>query len=245
MISAADSFHETSDYNSVQSTENDRMLPSRTIPCEKYLRGIIEVAEAEVSDMIRAADTLYQAIQTMPSGVYTLGPTERERAEKQYWDDQAALQYKKSAVQALYKVVEDLIDGQINDNQAYDAIPAQLIPDNADIGDNEDLELSKRKKAIMNELEKEAVRLGIKPGSVEHQQYIDQALSKPFAQTDPRRFATGRHATKLVSSGRLNPEAVPNAFFYATTDTHGGKTRRYGKDGRTYVSSSGQRIRKC
>jgi hypothetical protein len=58
---------------------------------------------------------------------------------------------------------------------------------------------------------------------------------------EPNRLTTGRRATGVKNAGSsLDAEGE---FFYRTADTHGGKVG-YGKNGVSYVSSSGKRIRK-
>lgn len=68
--------------------------------------------------------------------------------------------------------------------------------------------------------------------------------SAPYPRTDPRRIASGRNRTKLVSSAGINAMFAESAFYDATADTHGGKSRRPGKNDKYYVAASGRRIRK-
>jgi hypothetical protein len=65
------------------------------------------------------------------------------------------------------------------------------------------------------------------------------------SQREGGRLTTGRNRTELNGSQlRLNGRQAIDAFFMATADTHGGKVRKHGKDGRTYGTKSGKRLRK-
>jgi hypothetical protein len=60
--------------------------------------------------------------------------------------------------------------------------------------------------------------------------------------TDPRVVASGRNRRRL--STPTTASDAEEAFFHVTADTHGGKTRKRGKDGKQFVSKGGKRIRK-
>lgn len=73
--------------------------------------------------------------------------------------------------------------------------------------------------------------------------YEFYGLGNPLPSPQQRRLTTGRHATGV--KGSFSPEEAEHAFFDATIDTHGGKSRRsHHKKAGIYVRRDGKRIRK-
>lgn len=108
--------------------------------------------------------------------------------------------------------------------------------------------LSKRKLAIREANLRDAQSRGIEPNSWEFEWMYGKDGTRETddiaLRTDPRRLATGRAATRVVTDGTLDTFNGFERFMYATTDTHGGKSRGPGKNGKSFVSKSGKRVRK-
>lgn len=149
----------------------------------------------------------------------------------------------------LLDVAQGLEEGRISEQAVFNTFPVKFteIPRQA--------KLSKRKQAIAEQQARET-RLISK--DKDHNTFIDPVFTRnnwaifgdlsPLAPaptgTDPRRIASGRHQTKLNAGSGMSSTEAEDAFMHVTADTHGGKTRNFGKNGKRYVGKSGRRIRK-
>ena len=147
----------------------------------------------------------------------------RRGEEKKYWETKEKIDEIKSEEDKLEEVLINLSSGDINEEEIKSLIPHQ---------DEEERQLSKRKKKILEEKQ----RLGIDPRSI---------MSEMYGEFGPEKMhlTTGRHAGEVKNLGNIDPLTAATEFYYRTTDTHGGKVG-YGKHSGSYVSPSGKRVRK-
>ncbi len=145
---------------------------------------------------------------------------ERAEDEKVYWQLQAELRKLQEDENRLQQYLEDLERGVVDD-ELIKGFLSQVRES------QDETRISKRKKRILEERE----RSGVDPRNVD---------SELGLGANPSSLSTGRHLKRVKTGGHDDPVG---AFYYYTTDTHGGKVG-HGKDGRTYVSKSGKRIRK-
>lgn len=152
-----------------------------------------------------------------------------EQVEK-YWEMQRQLMDMKAREERLLTLLERIDEGTATPNQVLAVLPQS--------SSQEEQKQSKRKQAIQKEQE----RLGT------DQREINWALFMTgvgmISVTDPRRIASGRNRTRLVSADGVSIYAAEGLFYEATADTHGGKVRNNGKSGSGYIGKSGRKIRK-
>ncbi|MDP4000949.1 MAG: hypothetical protein Q8P83_01805 [bacterium] len=99
---------------------------------------------------------------------------------------------------------------------------------------------SKRKQRIQEEREK----LGIDPREIMFDSYGSfRVFGEGDYSKDTQHLTTGRHARKIknLPQGTQAGEAE-NAFYHATTDTHGAKVKKHKRN--DYLTQGGKRIRK-
>jgi hypothetical protein len=184
---------------------------------------------AEEFSVIRNAlqkklDELDALFKEKPLESLNLYEQEKRRAEEdEYWRTQEKINEIKTEEDKLEKILADLDQGTITLADLEVLLPKQ---------NEEEKHISKRKQKILEEKK----RLGIDPRQIMGEMYGEFGNEKMH-------LTTGRHATGVKNLGLVDPLFAAAEFYYATTDTHGGKVA-YGKRGDTYVSVSGKRIRK-
>lgn len=175
-----------------------------------------------------------------------------ERAQRTSLEEKQSVIYAKliALKEASCRLCEDIEKFEAGDIDE-EALAGQL--DSLDPADESEEEpigaLSKRKLAIRNANIELARRMGIDVDSWEFRFKFGKNGTRvvnddPELRTDPRRIASGRSASRLIAKGALTSLDAESSFMNATADTHGGKTRRHGKNGKFYTGKSGRRIRK-
>ncbi len=145
-----------------------------------------------------------------------------------YWELHAQLGGVVARESSVFGVLEGIADGTAH----IDDVLALLPPDKDDT-DQSSQQSSRRSRDEAPDYETPVWwLLGIEP------------LTSDISRTDPRRLSTGRNRKRLVSGSGLDPMFAEAAFFDATADTHGGKSRRPGKNGGYYIGAGGRRINK-
>lgn len=149
---------------------------------------------------------------------------ERRLREDEYWRIKEKLDGIKGQESQIEQALVSLAHGTADLSQIDKLVarPEEESPET----------LPKRKQRILEEKQ----RLGIDPREI---------MADMYGEFGPEKMhlTTGRHAKRVKNLGLMTPEEAAAEFYYATTDTHGGKTR-HGKKGDVYVSQSGKRIRK-
>jgi hypothetical protein len=150
----------------------------------------------------------------------------------------------------LLEVTQTLQDGTITEQEVFNTLPVTFTET------PQQVTVSKRRRAIA---EQQARESRVRARDREQNKFIDPIFTKndwalfgdlspvqPLTPTgtDPRRIASGRHQTRLNAGPGLSSVEAESAFMQVTADTHGGKTRNYGKNGTKYVGKSGRTIRK-
>ncbi len=223
-------------------------LPSLVIPIDAAW-DLFERFDNETSGLRERIVELTGRLRDLDSKGLLSGAQRSERAN--LLEEQAELYAKLVATQGdihnLTEVIEGFETGDI-DEQTLAILLNDLDPQ--DESEDEPIaRLSKRKVAIRNANLELARRMGIEEDSWEFRFTFGKNGTRvihdnPELQTDPRRIASGRSASRLIARGALSSLDAEASFMDATADTHGGKTRQYGKNSKHYTGKSGRRIRK-
>lgn len=147
--------------------------------------------------------------------------------EKEYWRVTRKIEEIAERETKIVEALEALETGTIDE-----AAIRELVPPPA----QETEQMSKRRKAMQAEQE----RLGMSAAEIAWHKYTTFGV-RPTYGTQPNRLTTGHNLSRV--HGDFRPDEAEAAFRLRTADTHGGKVQ-HGKDGNTYVSPSGRRIRK-
>lgn len=155
-------------------------------------------------------------------------------AQEKFADDMAAFAAKHSEAikvsefeEAVLGVLQRVTDGEATDDEIQAYLPQEPSPNSSP---------SKRKLALAAERQ----RSGLDP----RDDFFGTLSWNLIYGADPGRLTTGRNRRRIVTNGRIGGIAAIHMFDELTADTHGGKVRNAGKDGRYYTTSSGKRIRK-
>lgn len=197
-------------------------------------------------------NVLYEELRHAPKNC--LGFTERARQEKneyRYWAISQALADLRVLEEKVLNGAASLENGDMTAEEAM-----RLLPFETDIeARDEPPRLSKRRQAMHDQQERarklqeggnEFIDPWYSRGSTLGEYLTGEVtrLDGDRLTTDPRRLATGRNRTRLNASGAVDSMSAEAAFFEVTADTHGGKSRSPGKNGKYYVGKGGRRIRK-
>jgi hypothetical protein len=184
-------------------------------------------------------DELYEALsRPIISGLSAKERQARAEAEEHYWDTYGQMQALKEREATLFTTLERVESGEATAEEIIALLPQEEPDEQGEEAQSKRRQaIERQQKANRSQLELDcsAFLLGILttgPGSM------------PIAGTDPRRIASGRNRTKLVAGRGINIYEAEGAFIEATADTHGGKSRRPGKNGQYYIGASGRRVRK-
>jgi hypothetical protein len=229
--------------------ENPELALSKEVwagsSCEELFWSHIGAGEQQINDLKRKANALYDSLQAMPNQ----RSEEHFAGEAQYWALNKKAGIIEDQVTTWFDTLQKVCDAEISEAEALRTLPEP-------VDESEPAGLSKRKKAEQEQRQKVIRAMGYRPGSQIYEQLLhrDVAYSEetgrvvfgPLAEltTDPRRIASGRDAAKLVATEPLDTVEAPQEFFDRTADTHGGKSRKHGKNGRHFVGKSGRRVRK-
>lgn len=204
-----------------------------------YEKRLWEKAE-ELSELRvrlqKEPDDLYTQVQNKDVNAIGLHAEELLRAlQAKYFETLEEIDEVKAEENELQSALEAVDAGKIDEKFLIDLV-----------GKEEGPKLSRRKKRIFEERQ----RSGVDPrsGDLVKDPYglaIDTYIVKQQG-VGSNKLTTGRHAKGIsgnLGSGSWDSKEIERKFFESTQDTHGGKVK-YGKDGKSYVSNSGKRIRK-
>lgn len=151
----------------------------------------------------------------------------RRKMEDEYWNISKSLEAVAQKENQIQSLLEQLNKGNIEESKLKGLFPYE--------DQTEKDRITKNKAHRLEQLR------AIREGNTGDFGYDDVPRRSGGSYLEPNRLTTGRHATGVKNVGSsLDAEGE---FFYRTADTHGGKVD-YGKNGVSYVSSSGRRVRK-
>ena len=187
-----------------------------------------ESLDGEIAQRQEFAQQLFQEIERMRLEQGRLDHDQTNQQEAQYWKLQNELQQLEAQrgliQQALLEIEEQTFDPKKYAELLRELAQPYLPPP--------DEQPSKRRQAI----EKDRTW------------YEKRGLSVPedllHPSADATRLGSGRNAKRLTGDDVSPLHDPEQAFFRATTDTHGGKVRRPGKTGDSFGTPSGRRHRK-
>lgn len=172
----------------------------------------------------KEADELYILFTDKPITSLGLHKQDlRREDEEKYWEIKGKIDEIKKQEDELEEIILKIEEGNVSKDEIEKVLPKQT---------EEEKHLSKRKRRILEEKR----RLGIDPREIMSEMYGEFGSEKMH-------LTTGRHGNGVKNLGNTDPLSAAAHFFFATTDTHGGKVA-HGKKGGSYVSVSGKRIRK-
>jgi hypothetical protein len=158
--------------------------------------------------------------------------------ETEYWKLYGQLQEILKVEEVIFVQLEKLENGTITSEEISTYLPAEES--------SAEMKLSKRRQAIAKQKAKEEKFKSGQTysflGEVGLLYLFSGHPTGPSPTTDPRRISSGNNRRRVTSSSGQGVSAID--FYGATADTHGGKTRSFGKSGKDYVGKSGRRIRK-
>ena len=146
--------------------------------------------------------------------------TDSQKAEiDSYWETMRQLSASRDRENALLGLLEGIEEGT--------AVPADVMP-------------------FLPQAEEDQT-----PASTYHSAEVEESwfgvMDVVIPATDPTRISSGRNRKMLKTVGgmAISTHEAEGLFYEQTADTHGGKVRRPGKNGKYYKkSASGKRIRK-
>lgn len=206
-------------------------LPPMT-PSEQLLEYACAL-DSVMDDMRAQSNALYEWLQAHPvQGASCVVDSERNQRESIYWATQKRLERTVLHQDEVVLTIEQLEAGVIDEDAALSVMVQEPVADGAK-------KESKRRAAIRKQHEKDSALDGA------DRTYLSIALGGLSSlASDARRITTGRDRTRLVATTALHAASAPGLFFEVTADTHGGKSRHNGKNGKYYTAQSGKRIRK-
>lgn len=171
---------------------------------------------------------LYDEIEKMRTRRLNLAEEEvMVQKETEYWRIQGQIQQLSSDEERVLQLLADLEAGTIDPQ-----VLQEFLPPPAEEKEN----LSKRKRRILEEKK----RLGLDISEANwYAHYLDVLPREIAAPTT--RLTTGRNRKGI--KGQFDSYTAVGEFFDQTADTHGGKVP-HGKNGKTYTTREGKRIRK-
>lgn len=212
------------------------------LSCEDIFWRHIANAEGMSNELQAQCDELFVELQAMPNRTSDA----HFAKETFYWALSAKQKYFQDKATQWVDALQDISDGKLTEDKAFELLPQPLADEPVE-------RLSKRDQAIIEQRKKMILAQGIKPATPEFDAlmrygrayvaggWVELPLPDELT-TDPRRIASGRHATKIA--GRFDSEVAQEEFVYRTADTHGGKSRNHGKNHKKYIGKSGRSIRK-
>lgn len=151
-----------------------------------------------------------------------------------------------------YRTLKEIEEVKLNENELQRAIES-LDTGSWDeevivnlLGKEDGPKLSKRRQRILEERQ----RTGVDPrsGDLVNDPYgfkIDTYIVRQQG-VGSNKLTTGKRGKGIkgnLGSGTMDAKSIERRFYESTQDTHGGKVK-YGKDGQSFVSKSGKKIRK-
>lgn len=197
---------------------------------------------AEIGDSVQEQlDGIHAEFMRCRSSSSFADRNRADELESEYWTQFGKLQELRGVEGGILAILGQYEEGEISDEELR-----ALLPEQGEDNTTEEVGKPKAEKAIDPMDRMDLFLLGYTGVG-----YTDRIFGFGHdggsygSETDPRRLSTGRNRTSWSARGRgVTGDMAGDAFFTATADTHGGKSRRPGKNGKVYVGKNGRRIRK-